>query len=441
MKLFLSLLITAVLLLPIVQAQLTELTYDQNGNLISGDGKFRVYNGFNQLVEIRNGSDSSASLLEEYWWDPVAERIAIKYEYEAGSVKEKVYYNDENFVTIVNSSGTFNFTYIKQDGVLVAQKRATGDKDFIHADPFGSQQIVTNEVGTVQENTSFDPFGRIISGGNLTRFDYEGKEYSSIVGDYDFNFRKYNPDIKIFSQPDTVVPNGFNPQDLNRYSFEKNNPYKINDPTGHVGRATIDDESSTITVETTVYIWGFGASKKLAKQLQDSMKKGFPSRAITWGNKQYSVNFKIGVVYSKREPKNLGPYENAIKIRSILGYFQKSGVDDNTRQTGAVSIYSRGVSASLAQVFAHEVGHLLGLDERYHYNKKGQGVADDEYQYSLMGGTAPDLQQIDLVNMLRQSLFEHTLGLTYDPKSGLYFNSDATRTTHLLFKEDKQEAN
>ena len=28
------------------------LVYDANGNLVTGDGKYRVYNSFNQLAEI-----------------------------------------------------------------------------------------------------------------------------------------------------------------------------------------------------------------------------------------------------------------------------------------------------------------------------------------------------------------------------------------------------
>lgn len=37
-----------------------------------------------------------------------------------------------------------------------------------------------------------------------------------------------------FIQPDTIVPNPMNPQSLNRYSYVRNNPVNLIDPTGHI---------------------------------------------------------------------------------------------------------------------------------------------------------------------------------------------------------------
>lgn len=86
----------------------------------------------------------------------------------------------------------------------------------------------------IAENTTYEPYGSIVSGGAETRFDYEAKEYDSVVGDCDFHFRKYNQEWGLFTQPDTLLPNVYDPQQLNRYSFERNNPYNRVDPDGHV---------------------------------------------------------------------------------------------------------------------------------------------------------------------------------------------------------------
>ena len=66
-----------IMTMPAVSAALISLTYDANGNLISGDGKFRVYNDFNQLVEVYNGTNSTGNLLERYEWDPVQEATGL----------------------------------------------------------------------------------------------------------------------------------------------------------------------------------------------------------------------------------------------------------------------------------------------------------------------------------------------------------------------------
>jgi len=43
-----------------------------------------------------------------------------------------------------------------------------------------------------------------------------------------------SPCIMQFVQPDTLIPDLYNPQSLNRYSYVNNNPIRYNDPTGHV---------------------------------------------------------------------------------------------------------------------------------------------------------------------------------------------------------------
>ncbi|MBI5398001.1 hypothetical protein HZB03_00925, partial [Candidatus Woesearchaeota archaeon] len=224
-----------VISLPVCFASELNLVYDANGNLVTGDGLFREYDGLNQLVRVRNGSTSTSPLLEEFVHHPIEERILLKKVYNAndGSLKEKVIYVSKTFVKVVNSSGTFDFTYVYHEGQLVAQQNPDGSKIFIHVDHLGSSSVVTNGTGTVIENTSYEPFGEVLTGGTRARFGYEAKEHDTTVGDTDFNFRKYNPSWGLFLQPDTLLPNVYNPQQLNRYSFELNNPQKNTDPTGH----------------------------------------------------------------------------------------------------------------------------------------------------------------------------------------------------------------
>ncbi|MBI5650568.1 MAG: N-acetylmuramoyl-L-alanine amidase [Chloroflexi bacterium] len=48
-----------------------------------------------------------------------------------------------------------------------------------------------------------------------------------------YNARYYDSTIGRFTQADTIVPNLYNPQSLNRYAYVRNNPVKYTDPTGH----------------------------------------------------------------------------------------------------------------------------------------------------------------------------------------------------------------
>ncbi len=224
-----------IMMIPIVHASELNLVYDANGNLVTGDGKYREYNSLNQLVRLRNGSTSTDPISEEYVHDPIAERILLKQIYNSsGQVSERVYYVDENFVRVVNFTGSYDFTYVKHEGQLVAQLNPDGTKLYVHSDHEGSSTVITNSSGQIIENTTYSPFGEVLSGGATSRFDSEGKEFDSVVGDYDFNFRKMNPSWGLFLQPDTLIPNVYDPQSLNRYMFERGNPYKNVDKDGHV---------------------------------------------------------------------------------------------------------------------------------------------------------------------------------------------------------------
>ena len=50
---------------------------------------------------------------------------------------------------------------------------------------------------------------------------------------YYYVARWYDPSIMQFQQPDTLVPDPYNPLDWNRYTYARFNPVKYTDPSGH----------------------------------------------------------------------------------------------------------------------------------------------------------------------------------------------------------------
>lgn len=50
----------------------------------------------------------------------------------------------------------------------------------------------------------------------------------------DYKARFYSPALMRFIQPDTIIPDQFNPQSWNRFGYVQNNPIRFNDPTGHM---------------------------------------------------------------------------------------------------------------------------------------------------------------------------------------------------------------
>ncbi len=153
------------------------------------------YNNFNQLAKVRQGN-STGSIIEEYMYDHEGQRI-LK---QSGS--ETTFYISENFIRISNSSGIFDTVYYYDEKDLVARKDPDGKKYFYHPDHLGSTTLITNESGDVVEETTYEPFGKIIEGGN-DRFLYTGKELDKTTNLEYYGARYYSPELGRFVEPDS----------------------------------------------------------------------------------------------------------------------------------------------------------------------------------------------------------------------------------------------
>ena len=80
------------------------------------------------------------------------------------------------------------------------------------------------------------PFGqpRLTPGIPQTDRGFTGQQSLSAAGLVDFNARWVDSSLGMFASPDSLIPNLFNPQALNRYGYVQNNPLRYTDPTGHM---------------------------------------------------------------------------------------------------------------------------------------------------------------------------------------------------------------
>jgi RHS repeat-associated protein len=74
---------------------------------------------------------------------------------------------------------------------------------------------------------------RINTGSTPTERLYTGQLGQTEIGLYYYNARWYAPYINRWVQPDSIVPDLYNPQALNRYSYVYNQPLRYTDPSGH----------------------------------------------------------------------------------------------------------------------------------------------------------------------------------------------------------------
>ena len=207
---------------------LKDCSKDRHSNLQQSFDRYIEYNEFNQVVRVRE-TDHNGQILEEYTYDENGNRIT-KYEPQ---LDQTTYYISEDFIEVVNATGSYLTTYYHEGLTLVARQDSNGETFFYHPDHLGSTDTVTNSSGNVVEETTYKPYGETIDGGDST-FLYNSKELDTNTNMYYYGARYYDPFFRRFTQPDQNIPELYNPQDLNRYSYVRNNPYKYVDPTGEI---------------------------------------------------------------------------------------------------------------------------------------------------------------------------------------------------------------
>jgi RHS repeat-associated protein len=207
-------------------------TYDQNGNMSSDGTECFEYNDANQLKKVK--SCSANQTIAEYVYNHNGNRV-IKKVFSNGVLQKTVYSPSDDFETVklASNSATQNTSYYLVNNQLVAKKNPDGTKQYYHNDHLGSTSVLTNQAGALVEETQYDPWGEVKTGGTKSKFQYTGQEKDDETGLNYYNFRYYDSHIRRFTQPDDIIQDPYNPQDLNRYSYVRNNPLRYTDPSGH----------------------------------------------------------------------------------------------------------------------------------------------------------------------------------------------------------------
>ena len=141
------------------------------------------------------------------------------------------YYIGKYYERQTSSTGSTNTSYYFANGERVAKKDSLGNMYYYHLDHLGGTNVISDSSGNLIERIRYYPFGEIRDGGN-EKYSFTGKEKDKQTDFYYFEARYYNPEFKHFTQADTVAPNIYDPQDLNRYAYVRNNPLKYVDPDG-----------------------------------------------------------------------------------------------------------------------------------------------------------------------------------------------------------------
>ena len=214
--------------------------YDANGNQttrrVGSDTYTLTYDGENRLTEVRKDGE----VVAEFVYDGEGERVKAT----VGGVTT-VYVGE-----YYEKQGSTVRKYYYAGGVRVAVREGSS-LYWLLTDHLGSTAIIANSSGGKTGELRYYAWGgtRYEWGSQPTAYRYTGQRLEAAIGLYYYRARWYDPALGRFIQPDTIVPNPGNPQDLNRYAYVRNNPLKYIDPSGHLfignwGLPPLDDDGT-----------------------------------------------------------------------------------------------------------------------------------------------------------------------------------------------------
>jgi RHS repeat-associated protein len=117
---------------------------------------------------------------------------------------------------------------------LVARRDGDGNLTHFHQDRLGSTRLLTDSNGDVVGRYGYDPFGKPINAPTQDVRMWHGERFDHDSGLIYMNARFYDPELGRFASPDSIIPDPYRPQSLDRYAYVENDPANYTDPSGHM---------------------------------------------------------------------------------------------------------------------------------------------------------------------------------------------------------------
>lgn len=230
-----------------------DFEYDENGNnTLSGSRSF-YWTAFNKpylaLEQQANGTQFGSYM--EY--DADQQRV-FKQEGvysstgQLNAVRESTVYVGSDYQRITASGEVIHrYTISAGDNAIQIDRTDNSSFDlpmYLLSDNLGSPNVLVNGLGEVVQHFNFDPWGKRIVVDSViasqstvnqsTGVGFTGHETDDEIDVINMNARIYDPYLGRFLSADPVLPNAFEMQDYNRYSYVRNNPLKFTDPSGNM---------------------------------------------------------------------------------------------------------------------------------------------------------------------------------------------------------------
>jgi RHS repeat-associated protein len=212
---------------------------------------------------------------EDFTWNLINTKPTTTFVYDGdgGRVKKIVGSNSTTYIGSlfeVESDGTIRkhiFSGANRICSVAQGQSAAGGLSlpslaFYHSDHLGSSNLITDKDGNQVGLTEFTPYGSISkqTGSYDPKYKFTGKELDSSTELYFYGARYYDPELGRFITADPTIQKPYDPQDLNRYTYCRNNPINLIDPTGlgwkKFWKKFMPILFSVVFAALTVFTWG-----------------------------------------------------------------------------------------------------------------------------------------------------------------------------------------
>lgn len=358
-------------------------SYDANGNQTAGLGRTIAYSAANMPILVSQGSRTIG-----FGYDPDHQRFmqtapeGTTLYFSAFGVRAELLAGNQwtEYLSVGGAPVGARFSNTTSGSVAIR---------YFHADHLGSVAVLTNEQGAAAERNSYDAWGkrRAPSGaddptGSLTSQTtqgFTGQEHLANVGLINFNARLYDPLLGRFTSADSIVPDPSDLQSFNRYTYVRNRPLSVTDPSGHddsgasyVSQITIGNEAYFFPPPGISYLTGINAGAWYSYQATVSYN---------------SIGNQIQYLIWRRSQPPPGLQPNGTFVDVSGGVFASPlGHRTGSQQTAAPTVPAQAVAAGFA-MGSSSYGYL-GAASAYRFVTPATtfwGGFDDGFRAGFLG--------------------------------------------------------
>jgi RHS repeat-associated protein len=215
--------------------QSTTYNYDNNGNLIARtapDGITRFsYTDDNQLSGLTLADGSSWS----FGYSPDGTRVYQQFTPAGGSAQRTDFLpvGDTVLTDYATNGAITHYLLGPQTDELFGQEIA-GQWTYYIQDDLGTVSVATDATGQIVARRTYDVFGAVLEESNPWpgRYSFTGREQIGASGLLYYRARTYDSATGRFTSEDPVFGELALPETLHPYTYVKNDPVNLTDPSG-----------------------------------------------------------------------------------------------------------------------------------------------------------------------------------------------------------------